>query len=223
LAVRSFERFEATFCSIHNFGWTESEVQGYPSPVVQRDDIFSNVISGAVYVSVEVEKTTRDNRQLPVSITASPIYSSSQLIVGATYIYRDMTDKKRVEDMVLRSEKLSMAGELAAGIAHEIRNPLTSIQGFLQLMETSYEPSYLPILLSEVHRINSMTNELLLLAKPQVDTFESEDMISIIDEVLTLMRTQANLYSIIIHQNVEKSMPAVECVRDHMKHRYVDT
>ena len=84
-------------------------------------------------------------------------------------IGRDISQQKRTEAMLLKKEKLSVVGELAAGIAHEIRNPLTSLKGFIQLMHETDEVTkeYLEIMSKEIDRINQIVSELLVLAKPQ--------------------------------------------------------
>jgi two-component system sporulation sensor kinase C len=85
-----------------------------------------------------------------------------------------------LKEMVLRwgeleqTDKLTMAGTLAAGIAHEIRNPLTSLRGFIQLLQPK-EKMYTNIMLSEVDRINEIVNEMLELAKPKESLFEPNE------------------------------------------------
>ena len=74
-----------------------------------------------------------------------------------------------MEDNLRKSEMLHVLGELAAGVAHEIRNPMTSLKGFIQLLEASVDgyTMYFKIILSELERIESIVNEFLVLAKPQ--------------------------------------------------------
>jgi two-component system, sporulation sensor kinase C len=93
-------------------------------------------------------------------------------------------------------EKLSMAGILAAGIAHEIRNPLTSLKGFLQLTAAKPKPEYTAIMLSEVDRINEIVTELLELAKPKETAFEERDLSALLEQTVTLLEAQANLSNV---------------------------
>ncbi|MCD1260117.1 GHKL domain-containing protein [Paenibacillus athensensis] len=94
-----------------------------------------------------------------------------------------------------QSEKLTMAGTLAAGIAHEIRNPLTSLRGFLQLMRQR-EPQYTEIMLSEVDRINEIVSELLELAHPKETLFELHGLQPILQNAITLLDAQSNLHNV---------------------------
>ena len=108
-------------------------------------------------------------------------------------ILRDITERKKTQELLLNSEKLNVAGQLAAGIAHEVRNPLTAIKGFLQLMESEFDGNntYFEIIQSEMNRIELILNELLLLAKPHELKFEQVDLLTLIENVKTLLNTQA--------------------------------
>ncbi|MBD8070855.1 ATP-binding protein [Bacillus sp. PS06] len=108
------------------------------------------------------------------------------------------------DDLIRRSENLSVIGELAAGIAHEIRNPLTSLKGFLQLIEHGgtnelTRKSYSKVMLNEIERINEIVGELLLLSKPKKMELKFTNLRNILDSVVFLLNTQAILYNIQIH------------------------
>jgi two-component system, sporulation sensor kinase C len=102
--------------------------------------------------------------------------------------------EERSEELV-HSDRLNMAGTLAAGIAHEIRNPLTSLRGFLQLLQKR-EPQYTEIMLSEVDRINHIVTELLELASPKESRFEPRLLQPLLQNVITLLQPQALLHQI---------------------------
>ncbi|TMV48435.1 PAS domain S-box protein [Paenibacillus mesophilus] len=107
-------------------------------------------------------------------------------------IIRDISERKRTLELLNNSEKLSVAGQLAAGIAHEIRNPLTAIRGFHQLMQKNGpKKEYFDILSSELSRIELILTELLVLAKPQQAKFANGDIVAIIYQVMALLETQA--------------------------------
>lgn len=101
-----------------------------------------------------------------------------------------MIKEKPLDDAnLLETDKMSLIGQLAAGVAHEIRNPLTSIKGFIQLMksDTKKNDQYLAILEQEIDRINSITNEMMFFAKPNHSKFEYYDLKSILQSCLTLL------------------------------------
>ncbi|MBD1383313.1 PAS domain-containing protein [Metabacillus arenae] len=139
-------------------------------------------------------------------------------------ILRDISDRKRAEELMIRSEKLSVAGQLAAGIAHEIRNPLTAIKGFLQLMQPDQKKKkqYFDIVFSELSRIELILSELLLLAKPQQTVAQSIDMKVLLHDVSTLLETQANLNNVVIEQEFAGSELWLDCDPNQMKQVFIN-
>ena len=115
-------------------------------------------------------------------------------------IIRDISERKKNEELLINSEKLYVAGQLAAGIAHEIRNPLTALKGFLQLLASgkAYKAAYFEIMHSELDRISDIVSELLMLSKPQVYDLTHLDVRNAIRETMTLLESQAILHNITI-------------------------
>jgi two-component system, sporulation sensor kinase A len=134
-------------------------------------------------------------------------------------IIRDITDKKKTLELLLNAEKLNLAGQLAAGIAHEVRNPLTAIKGFLQLMETQVNDhqSYFEIIQSEINRIELILSELLVLAKPQDLKFKREHLETLIQEVKTLVDTQAIMNNVEINFVNECGNLIISCDKNQLK------
>ncbi|TMU84913.1 PAS domain S-box protein [Bacillus sp. BHET2] len=126
-----------------------------------------------------------------------------QKVTGMFAIARDITLNRENEEMVVASEKLSVIGQLAAAVAHEIRNPLTSLKGFIQLMQTTktINDAHLEIMLSEVDRIDLISGEMLILGKQQETHFLHERLDDILRQVLVLMEAQANLDNVSIAYN----------------------
>ncbi|MDR6882004.1 PAS domain S-box protein [Bacillus sp. 3255] len=117
-------------------------------------------------------------------------------------VLRDITERKVAEEMLRQSEKLSVVGQLAAGIAHEIRNPLTSLVGFLQLIKSAAPTKvveYADIMLVELNRINTIVNEFMLIAKPQSSRFAHKSVCDILENVISLLEPQALLHNVNIH------------------------
>ncbi|MDQ6421335.1 ATP-binding protein [Paenibacillus sp. LHD-117] len=97
---------------------------------------------------------------------------------------RDISERKRNEQLYVNAEKLSIAGQLAAGVAHEIRNPLTSLKGFVQLIASGrvLGNQYYPIMKAELSRIESTVSELLMLSKPQAYELKRTNLKELLSE-----------------------------------------
>ncbi|MED4755084.1 PAS domain S-box protein [Brevibacillus choshinensis] len=127
-----------------------------------------------------------------------PIMTKQGECDGFIVVSRDITERRHNEELLRKAEKLSLIGELAAGIAHEIRNPLTSLKGFIQLLSPTLQDNklYADIMLSELERINFIVSELLVLSKPQNLQIKSLSLVVLLQNVLALLASEANLKNI---------------------------
>lgn len=110
----------------------------------------------------------------------------------AARLHEETIERKLMKDEIQRSEKLNTLGELAASIAHEVRNPLTVVKGFLQLMqkqEKGENYQYLTLVLSELARAESIINDYLNFAKPQFKKIEEIEVAAVISEVIMLLQS----------------------------------
>ncbi|WP_274652436.1 PAS domain-containing sensor histidine kinase [Paenibacillus humicola] len=139
-------------------------------------------------------------------------------------VFRDITGRKREEEALIKSEKLSVAGQMAAGIAHEIRNPLTSLKGFSQFLKKKIDGyhSYFDIMLTELDRINSIVQEFMALAKPQASRFENCEIVQVVKGVITLLETQAVMNNVQIEMEVKDRLPLVYCDENQLKQVFIN-
>lgn len=120
------------------------------------------------------------------------------------------------EEHMLRSEKLRLVGELAAGMAHEIRNPLTTVRGFLQIAKESrynIEPWY-DVLMEEITRVSELTGEFLQFSKPHAMNFRIQPLRDCVQRVVSLMESEAILLG---HQLQLEWDPTVQILMDKDK------
>ncbi|MBL0385147.1 PAS domain S-box protein [Tumebacillus sp. ITR2] len=207
------------------FGWSEEEVVGNMLPIVpdflaaQIHELHQEIKLGNRKSGYETQRRCKDGRLIHVSATLSPVRNSQGKVIGVSGTCRDITKNKQSEEMLIQTEKLSIAGELAAGMAHEIRNPLTALKGFVQLMSYDHDSQskYLDVMASELSRIELIVSELLVLAKPQANVFKRKEISPIIQDVLTLSEAQAILHNIQIQALLEDDLPALDCDENQMK------
>lgn len=140
-------------------------------------------------------------------------------------VMRDITERKRTEEMIRKSEKLSVVGQLAAGVAHEIRNPLTSLKGFLQLLNSKnlgYE-NYFEIMQAEIERINFIVNEFMIVSNPQVvRSLEEKNLESILRNIVMLLDAQANLINVQIITEYDRNIPIMKCDENQLKQVFIN-
>ncbi|MEB1807128.1 MAG: PAS domain S-box protein [Bacillaceae bacterium] len=207
------------------FGWKTEELVGQTMPQLNKVQLkylqeqWESVSRGETVREIELKNRTKDEKQLDVAISVSAIRTEEGRVVALASILRDITEQKQTEEYIRRSEKLSAVGQLAAGVAHEIRNPITVISGFLQLMQQQEQNTnnHVPVMLSELARINKIISEFLLLAKPGVQKFENVKIRYLIREVVTLLDTSAIMKSISITSEFSIDDTTVECDPDQIK------
>jgi len=188
-----------------------------------RNSLLSHVLQGKSSTK-ETKIKKRDGSISDISCTTFPMMLDGE-IVGVIGYGRDVTAIKETEAMLRKAEKLSVAGELAASVAHEIRNPLTSIRGFIQLMKSDNKPSdktFHQIVLDEIDRINDIVSELLLLAKPQELAYEKARVESIMSSVFGLLESQSNLYGVETKLEVLGALPEIDCEPNQLKQLFIN-
>lgn len=210
------------------FGFTANEVLGLDAselPILPDDRKFEVILNRSFTVlgekvkGYETIRKTKDGKVLQVQLSCFPLLDGKNELDGWAVIIRDITERKQAQELLIKSEKLSIAGELAAGIAHEIRNPITSIKGFLQLMESSnFEKQiYYDIMSSEITRIEQILSELLMLAKPQAVHFARKDVMVLIKDVVTLLGPQATLNNVQIIIDIKTKVAQIMCEENQIK------
>lgn len=173
------------------------------------NEMLSNTLEGkAAYSNHEVEILSDHNAVAYLNAATSLLKDESGNMTGALLVFNDLTDIKLLESEMWRADKLASLGTLAAGMAHEIKNPLVSIKTFAQLLPTKYEDkdfrdTFSAITIEEVERINSIVEKLLEFARPTAPMFEPVDIIVIIKEVLMLLTPEFTKHGIIVSESFE--------------------
>lgn len=141
----------------------------------------------------ETEITGPSGDAIPVILSSSCLNGDGT--TGAVALIYDLSQVKRLEENVLRADRLSSIGTLAAGMAHEIKNPLVSIKTFSQLLQTRHEDpefraAFTEIVPKEVDRIDTIVTRLLDFARPRPVKFEAQNLCTIVQQVLALVENQ---------------------------------
>lgn len=133
-------------------------------------------------------------------------------------------DRRMMKQEIIRTEKLNTLGELAASIAHEVRNPLTVVKGFLQLMEKdkkNHNDEYLSLILSELGRAETILNDYLNFAKPQLKKIEEFQLSEVIYEVIYLLNALAVKQGVLLNYQLQPNL-YIETDRSKLKQALVN-
>jgi two-component system sensor histidine kinase PilS (NtrC family) len=147
----------------------------------------------------EVEYISPREEKLILGFSVSPLKIETGENRGYILIFQDLTQIKRFESQLRRHEKLAAVGQMAAGIAHEIRNPLASISGSVQLMrdmrtkQTEEETKLTAIILREIDRLNNLVSEFLDFVRPDVIVDEEVDLEQLLKDVLEMASLNGKL------------------------------
>ncbi|WP_051556542.1 chemotaxis protein CheB [Alkalihalobacterium bogoriense] len=187
-----------------------------------EEQIWKKLESGEMWDG-EVEHRFKHGEQVWESVTLMPLLNEEGDTFSFLRIAENVTEKKHTETLLLESEMMLAIGQLAAGVAHEIRNPLTSLKGFTKLLETNTAgKKYLEIMDSELDRINMIVSELLFLSKPRSIEFEEKNLITIIKDVCGLLEAQANMNNIEIIKELETEKYQIRCVEYQIKQVFIN-
>jgi two-component system sensor histidine kinase PilS (NtrC family) len=143
------------------------------------------------YQRYETTLADKRGKTLYLGFSISPLRDNEDQVTGKTFIFQDITRFKEMEEQVKRSDRMATIGEFAAGIAHEIRNPLTSLSGSIQVLKEELELKganrhLMDIILRESERLNNLITDFLLFAQPSRVNKEKVDIGDLIDETLQL-------------------------------------
>jgi PAS domain S-box-containing protein len=132
----------------------------------EEDEILQRLRRGERIDHYETKRRKKNGESIEVSVTISPIRDSAGLVIGASKIARDISDRKRLEHLLIQSEKLSATGRMAASIAHEINNPLESLINLVFLARQDSAPDskayrYLLTAEEELERVSHLARQTL--------------------------------------------------------------
>lgn len=171
--------------------------------------------------NMEVEIKPPSGGRIPLSLSAAPLMDETGREMGSVLLLRDLREIRDLQEKVRRSERLASLGRLAAGVAHEIRNPLSSIRGFAQyfmrrLKGQEEEQGYASIMVKEVDRLNRVISELLDFARPKEPHREPQALEEIVDYSLKLLQPEFSQKKIKVEKSFEPDLPKVGVDRDQI-------
>jgi len=161
------------------------------------------------------------------SVNTAPLHGENGCISGAVSVFQDITERKKMENELMQMEKFSLVAELAAGTAHEIRNPMATMRGFLQLLTKEFKPDskgfeYCTLMIEEIDRTNLIIREFLLLTKPSAPKVKDADLHIILEEIFLLIESKSLLENVELRKNYACSLPLVKVDASQIKQVFLN-
>ena len=167
----------------------------------------------------EIEWTTTTGEVIPLAVSATPLRGDQGEALGGVILVRDLRTLKALQQRVERAERLAALGHLAAGVAHEIRNPLGAIRGLVQYFQATWKDhpeqrTYLDVVVREVDRLNRVVSDLVEFARPRELQREPHDLLQLVQHALTLMEADVRVKEIHIVRELDATLPPMWVDRD---------
>jgi PAS domain S-box-containing protein len=210
-----------------SLGYQADQVIGKPCSLLfrsteERAPLERRVHQGGAVYDYEGVLVCQDGAELPVAMTLSQLKDSSGEPIGTVEIARDISQRKSLMNQVIQSERLAAVGRLAAGVAHEINNPLAVIAeaaGYLEdvlsgvsdgedILEQELREG-LPVIVTQVKRCRSITHRLLSFARKSEARVEVADVNEALEEILLFLEKEARMANVQIHRQYPPDIPRV--------------
>jgi two-component system, sporulation sensor kinase E len=221
----------------HLFGVEPEETRGKPIDDFLRGLSWTSLRSNEGTVSRDIELFYPQHRFLnfyvaPLHLDKAVPESAAMVqdLVAFAVILRDITEDRRTTERTIESEKLSALTMLAAGVAHEIGNPLNSLNIHLQLIERKIRrvaapvrdsiEELLEVARTEIQRLDSIIHQFLQAIRPTRPSFEPHDLNEIIEESVAFLRREIEDRDILVETDLAAGLPPVEVDRDQMKQAF---
>lgn len=169
---------------------------------------------GQTILEEEMECAFGEDKPVPLSVSASKIVNEEGDFVGNIVILRDLGEVRSLQNEVRRKEKFAAVGSLAAGIAHEIRNPLSSIKGLAtyfgdKFAETDEDKEFAGVMVREVDRLNRVISELLEFARPSELKLKQANINELLEHSIRLVQQDAKSNNIELNFSATDNLPSV--------------
>ena len=212
----------------HSLGYKADEVIGKPASMLyrspeDREPLVRRVQQGSTVDDYDGVLVRKDGTEVPVSMTLSQLADSTGEPIGTVEISRDVSHRRTLMNQVIQSERLAAVGRLAAGVAHEINNPLAvigEVAGYLEdlvggIIKVDRETlerelcEGLSTVTAQVNRCSSITHRLLGFARKSEARVEVADVNAALEEVLPFLEKEAHMANVKIHRDYPADIPRV--------------
>jgi PAS domain S-box-containing protein len=177
--------------------------------------------------SASLRLTRRPGTSLPIELSAAPLRGAEGKDLGVVAIFKDVTVVHELEAELRRSDRLAALGTLAAGLAHEIKNPLSSLQTFTRLIsrkfnDQRFRETFERVVPRELDRINAIVERLLELARPHRLSLKPVHVPVLLERVLDLYTNQIDAKEITVQREYAPDLPAIQGDTEHLYQAFLN-
>ncbi len=211
------------------FGYREDEIIGKPSYILfpagekyvkERDSIIEDARKIGHTSIVETERIKKNGEFITVRLSVSRLPSSTGEYVGRSIIIKDHTEYKRLQAQIDQSEKLAVIGQMAAGVAHEIGNPLTSISALVQILQRRSQDAFMSEQLvnikENIDRITRIVRELVDFSRPPSYVTNLQDITDIIKTAIGIVKYDKRVRKVKFETELKDFLPSVNIAADQI-------
>jgi PAS domain S-box-containing protein len=189
--------------------------------------LMETLVSRAPILNVSLMLRRRGGTALPIELSTAPLKGSDGKELGAVGILADLTAVRQLEGRLRRSDRLAVVGTLAAGLAHEIKTPLTSVLTFSRHLARRFDDEHFrerfqSVVPRELVRINSIVERLLELARPSPLSFSLVRLPGLLDRVVELHTNLLEAAGIVVLREYARDVPPIQADEDALYRAFVN-
>jgi PAS domain S-box-containing protein len=183
------------------------------------EKIWTRILSGKEWVG-QLQNRRKDGTVFHSEVVISPILDENKTVIGFVGAHRDITEQKQLEKQLVRSQKMETFGTLAAGIAHEVGNPLTSISSIVQVIQRTTKDEFarekLELVKNQINRITKIIRELVDFSRPSAYEIKKTDVNNVIRDALNIVQYGKKVQHITFKVELADGLPHVAVVSDQL-------
>lgn len=214
-------------------GFTKEELIGKNPNIISSgkyskefwSNVWAKINRGEVWTG-EVENRKKNGEPLYTQLLISPIINADGTVEGFLGSHRDITKQKELERQLLHSQKMESIGTLAAGIAHEVGNPLTSISSIVQVLQRTIDDrsarDKLQLVQSQVHRITKIIRDLVDFSRPSTYRVQPTDVVRTVQEAVEIVKLSKKAKNIRFDVQVLREIPMLSLVPDQLSQVFIN-
>ena len=187
--------------------------------------MWKTISSGKVWLG-EVENKTKDGESFHTRLLISPIIDETKKVVGYFGVHHDLTDKKMLEKQLIHTQKMESIGTLAAGVAHEVGNPLASISALVQIVQRETDDSFikekLELVKKQITRISKIIRDLVDFSRPSDYELKSTNINENLREAIEIVKVGKKTKDINFISHLDESIPSVPLIADQVQQVFVN-